>query len=187
MKAITILSLPLLVSVGVSQQSCSTGDAAKVAAIDSLISLTDSLSTVVNAIELPVYQHMDSVFRSQKNWIEGQFSDTLDRERAIILGNYHRAMNKSLGRVLRNRNEMHQELDYSRKQLGNLRHDVDRGLLHDNPKETYFGQERLVLQQLTASVDVLRSSAATAQREWDRYHLKVDSIRAAIDTTVNLP
>ncbi len=187
MKAIKVLSFALLVSAVATEQSCSTGDPAKVAAIDSLLTLTDSLATVVNAIELPVYQRMDSVFRGQKDWIESQFADTLDPERAMILGNYHRAMSKSLGRVLKHRDELRQELDYSHKQLTALRHDVDRGLLPVNPKETYFGQERLVLRQLTTNVDVLRSSAATAQSEWDRYHLNVESIRTAIDTTAKTP
>ncbi len=186
MKLAPILSISALLFTGVTQQACRPGDPARVAAIDSLLTTTDSLTTIVNAIDLRVYQRMDSVFGGQRSWIEAQFADTLDRERAMILGNYHRAMSKSLGRVIRHHGEMEKELAYSREQLNDLRHDVDRGLLPDNPKETYFGQERLVLRQLSSSIDVLRSSANTAQREWDRYHMKVDSLMTA-DSTSTAP
>lgn len=182
MRSALALSFPLLALLSVTGQGCNDRDPGKVAAIDSLLRTADSLTAVVNGIDLAVYQRMDSVFRGQRTWIEQRFADTLHRDEAMILGNYHRAMTRSLARVLKHHDEMRQELELSRKQLTALRHDVDRGLLHDNPKTTYYGQEELVLLQLSTSVDVLRSSAATAQREWDRYHLKVDSLISITDT-----
>ncbi len=182
MRIATAILFPTLVLLGLSGQGCRHGDPRMVATIDSLLRTTDSLDAIVNGIDIAVYRRMDSTFRSQRTWIEQRFADTLDPDQAMILGNYHRAMSRSLGRVLKHHEEMHNELALSRKQLTALRHDVDRGLLHDNPKATYFGQEELVLRQLGTSVDVLRSSAATAQREWERYHLKVDSLMLRSDT-----
>jgi hypothetical protein len=125
---------------------------------------------------------MDSTFKGQRAWLDTQFLDTLDRQRAMILGTYHRAMNKSLGRVKKNYDDIKSGLSTSRKQLADLRHDVERGLLEKAPQNGYLAEERMVLGQLEHNTAVLLRSAATARREWERYGTKVDSMMVA-DTT----
>ncbi|MBL7963622.1 MAG: hypothetical protein JNM31_07230 [Flavobacteriales bacterium] len=147
-------------------------DAGRLATIDSLITVTDSLTLLVNAIDLTAYRRMDSMHRAETPTIEAQLADTtLDREVLVHMGNYHRAMDRSLGRVMKNTEKIRKELAYTRDQLGALRHDAAKGLLPEVPEQTYMEQERLAVRQLSNGVDVLVTSAATARREWDNYHV----------------
>lgn len=179
--------LILALVVGLVSTSCKRGDPAKVAAVDSLLHKADSLLAEVNALDLALYGRMDSTFKNQRDWLETQFKDTLDRQRAMILGTYHRAMNKSVGRVKKNHEEVRSGLTTSREQLTDLRHDVERGLLEKTPENGYLAEERMIMGQLEHNTDVLLRSAATARREWERYGAKVDSMRAADTTQIPVP
>jgi hypothetical protein len=158
-------------------------DPANLTAIDSMLVQVDSLQRMVNAIDAPVYDGMDSVFRAQRDRIEQVMNDTLDRPRAMAMGNYYRAMNKSLGRVRSLRTEALDELDLARKQLNALRHDVAGGLLPEGPEKTYVDQERLYLSNVARKVTILLNSAGTVDRNWAEHHLTVDSILANPVTT----
>ncbi len=151
-------------------------DPANLTAIDSMLVQVDSLQRTVNAIDAGVYEDMDSVFRAQHDPIEKLMNDTLDRPRAMAMGNYYRAMNKSLGRVRSLRAEALAELDLARKQLNTLRHDVEGGLLPEGPEKTYVDQERLYLSNVARKVTILLNSAGTVDRNWAEHHLTVDSI-----------
>ena len=154
-------------------------DPTRMRSLDSLLTMTDSLQAVVNGIDVDVYRRMDSVFRAQRDGIEARFNDTLVKGSAMILGNYHRAMNKSLGRVLKHRPTLQVELATSRKQLTDLRHDLDRGLLPDGPQHTYLQQETMILGELARNVTALERSAGTASRAWLQ--------RAAVDSLLAIP
>jgi len=151
-------------------------DPANLTAIDSMLVQVDSLTRVVNAIDAPVYDRMDSVFRTQKDRLEAYMTDTLDRDRAMAVGNYYRAMAKSLPRVRRQRGEVLDELGTSRRQLTDLRHDVAGGLLPPGPERTYVQQERLALDAIAQRLGILLNSQGTAQRNWDAHHVLVDSL-----------
>ncbi len=157
---------------------CKSGpnDPANLTAIDSMLVQVDSLTGAVNGIDLAVYARMDSVFATQKERIEVRMRDTLDRSTAMTLGNYYRAMNGSLGRVRRDRGALLEELQRSRKQLTDLRHDVSGGLLPPGPERTYVDQERLFLTNAVQRLSVLLNSAGNAQRNWDDHHAAIDSL-----------
>ena len=93
-------------------------DPAHVTAIDSMLIQVDSLESLVNAIEVPVYLQMDSTFRTQKDRLENVMKDTLDRAQAMAVGNYFRAMTGSLGRVGNMYDETLRDLADTRGEIG---------------------------------------------------------------------
>ena len=101
----------------------------------------------------------------------------------MAMGNYYRAMTKSLGRVRKLRSEVLEELELARKQLTSLRHDVEGGLLPEGPEKTYVDQERLYLSNVARKVTILLNSAGTVDRNWSEHHLTVDSILANTSIT----
>lgn len=159
-------------------------DPANLTAIDSMLVQVDSLARVVGAMDAASYDRMDSVFSGQKAHLETLLKDTLDRSLALALGNYHRAMSRSLARVRSERPGVLNELAQTRGKLMDLRHDVGGGLLPEGPERTYVDQERLYLAGLHQRTTVLLSSAGTVQRNWDEHHARVDSVLA---TTPPLP
>lgn len=153
-------------------------DPALVSALDSMMVRTDSLIAGLDTIDMARCDHMDSVFRSQRTPLEDLLRDTLAKDQAVAIGNYFRAMDRSLGRVRGKTKGVHAELLTSRKQLEDLRHDIDNGLLPEGPRATYFEQERLVLDQLAQSVQVIQNSYRTATREWNAQHHGVAELLA---------
>ena len=137
----------------------------------------------MDTIDLAAYDHMDSVFRSQRTALEELLKDTLAKEQAVPIGNYYRAMDRSLGRVRKQTPELRAELDRSRTQLTDLRHDIGHDLLPEGPRTTYLQQERLMLDQLEKSATTGTRSVGTCQREWEAHHRAIAELLAPPGTT----
>ncbi len=155
------------------------------AAVDSMITTTDSLVRVMDGIDMPEMLRIDSIWSLRKGIVELRMRDTLNKEEAIALGNYQRAMTGSLGRVKHEHESVQAALTLQRKQLGDLRHDVEQGVLDATMEATYLQQERLYLASIAQRVSVITASAATARREHDLAAARVDSL--AKDTTARIP
>lgn len=163
--------IAIFAALGLMLGACTrNADPRLLAEVDALVRLTDSLEGALDTIDLAGYDHMDSVFRGQRPALEELLKDTLAKDQAIPLGNYYRAMDRSLGRVRRETPRLREELKRSRAQLADLRHDIERGLLPEGPRTTYLEQERLVLEQLAPGVTTVTRSAGTCQREWRDQH-----------------
>lgn len=161
-------------------------DPAKVAAIDSLLHTADSLLAEVNALDTALYRNMAHTYAGQRAWIQERFKDTLDRATANVLGPYHRAMNKSVGRVEKYYDKVKGELETSRGKLTDLRRDVERGLWEKHQEDGYLAEERMIMGQLEHDAGVLLRSAATAGREWI-HRAAVDSMIAADTSATSTP
>ena len=153
------------------------------AEVDAMLRRADSLKQLVDTIDLAAYDHMDSVFRSQRTALEELRKDNLAKEPAVPIGNYYRAMDRSLGRVRKQTPELRAELDRSRTQLTDLRHDIGRDLLPEGPRTTYLQQERLMLDQLEKSATTVTRSVGTCQREWEAHHRAIAELLAPPGTT----
>lgn len=151
------------------------------AEVDVLLRRADSLKQLVDTLDLAAYDRMDSVFRSQRTALEELLKDTLAKEQAVPIGNYYRAMDRSLGRVRKQTPELRAELERSRTQLTDLRHDIGRDLLPEAPRTTYLQQERLMLDQLEKGVTTVTRSAGTCRREWQAQHRAIAELLAPPD------
>jgi len=171
---LAVAALLLAIGSGCRQPS----DPALVSALDSMMIHTDSLLAGLDTIDLARCDQMDSVFRTQRTPLEDLLRDTLAKDQAVAIGNYYRAMDRSLGRVRGKTEGVRNELLAAREQLEDLRHDIDNGLLPEGPRTTYFEQERLVLDQLAQSVQVIVNSYRTATREWNAQHHGVAELLA---------
>lgn len=136
-------------AIGVLGQGCQRhADPAMVATLDSMLVRLDSLNDTLAIVDVGLCKRIDSTFERQRPGLELLFADTLERGTAFLAGNYYRAMTRSLARVMRNHDRLHDRIDSSRSQLKALRHDVDRGLLDETARRTYLDQERMELEEI---------------------------------------
>lgn len=159
-------------------------DARNLATVDSLLLITDTLLTKVNALDMAGLARIDSLFLLRKDQVEARMRDTLSKEAALALGNYHRTMTKSLGRAQRDHGAVLKDLTLARTQLTALRNDVDKGLLEPGAEVKYISDERLALARARHGSDVVSASVASVLRAQDRYHHTVDSLLST-DTTAS--
>lgn len=179
-------TLPLIIIAGVLLAGTfATGcghqaDKAELATIDSLIHKVDSMQAEWNGIDIGRYQGYGEAFASRKEQLELHFLDTLDRDRAFLLGNYYRAMGRSLQKMLANHNSTGTELSIAAKQLADLRHDVEHGLLKETEQKAFLEQERMMVKELERYMGTVRSAEERITFVWENDHHRVDSILNAL-------
>ena len=185
MKGTITGTLLVLVLLGGLLQGCrQPNNPARVLALDSLIRTADSLAMRLDAIDTVPLLHMDSVYKMQLALPEASFKDTLQRDTALVVGNYFRAMKKSLPRALSERRESRRAVEESRSKLRDLHEDATKGIWTEEQELGYFEEERMIMAGLSHSTTVIEKSAATCIREWEKGHVIVDSVLAARRRTI---
>lgn len=165
----------LLLSMGSCERSA---DARNLATVDSMIVATDTLLASLRVIDGAELHRLDSVHASMSGAIQEMLKDTVKKEDALALGNYHRTMGKTLGKVRRSEEQVRTDLQLLRKQLHDLRTDVNNGILEPGTESTYIQQERLFLTTADRNTKVLLAGHASVMRARDDYELRVDSLIA---------
>jgi|GEM_PF-1824319 len=153
-----------------------SADTRNLATVDSLLLVTDSLIKGMNALDMARVARIDSSYASRKDMIQVRMRDTLRKEEALLLGNYHRTMTKSMGRAKREHGTVLAELATVREQLSDLRNDVDKGLLEPAVEVKYISDERLALAMARRNAEVVASSVGSVIRDDARYANAVDSV-----------
>ena len=155
-----------------------SADARDLATVDSLLLVTDSLIKGMNALDMAAVTRIDSLYASRKDMLLARMRDTLTKEEALLLGNYHRTMTKSMGRAKRDHGTVLEELITARAQLADLRNDVDKSLLEPEVEIKYISDERLALAKARRNADVVAASVGSVLRDDARYSTAVDSLLA---------
>lgn len=155
-----------------------SADTRNLATVDSLLLVTDSLITGMNALDLAEVARIDSLYASRKDMLQARMRDTLTKEEALLLGSYHRTMTKSMGRAKRDHGTVLEELSTARAQLAHLRNDVGKSLLEPEVEIKYLSDERLALAQAHRKADVVAASVGSVIRDNARYGDAVDSLLA---------
>jgi hypothetical protein len=155
-----------------------SADAHNLATVDSLLLVTDSLIKGMNALDMASVSRIDSIYTSKKDMVQARMRDTLSKDEALLLVNYHRTMTKSLGRARKDHDAVLMELATTRTQLSDLRNDVDKGLLEREVEVKYISDERLALAKARRDADIVASSVASVIRDEARLGSKVDPLLA---------
>lgn len=172
---LTLMLVFLLLSqVG---SSC-TGERNKeeVAQVDRMLMTTDSLLRALAAVDMMNVQRIDSLWNARKDRIAVLMKDTLTKEEALALANYHRAMTGPLDLVERDHEGARGALELQRDQLKNLLHDVQNDALDDERMAEYMQQEARFLRSAEEQVMAITESARIATREHERFSARIDSL-----------
>ncbi len=162
-----------------TQSACRrTADTANLAIVDSLMLTTDSLITGMNALDLAAVDSIDSLFSLKKETLVARMRDTLKKDDALVLGNYHRTMTKAIARVKGKHAPTLNDLTISRRQLADLRNDVEKGLLEPAVEAKYISDEKMSLAKARQTAETVAASVQSVLRDQSRYGPAVDSLLA---------
>lgn len=154
-------------------------DAHNLAAVDSLLHVTDSLISAVKTLDIARVKRIDSLYALKAERVEHYMRDTLDKPEALAFGNYHRTMSKYPGRTLKGHPSVLARLDVSLVQLKNLRNDIEKGLLEPAVGSKYILDERAALARASADAENVSAGFATILRDDLQYGAVVDSLLTA--------
>jgi len=144
--------------------------------IEKLLFTVDSSRNAITLLDRHALHLIDSVYDGKRDSVMALMKDTLDKPDAIVLGNFHQAMTWTLDRVWREIDGVENELTTTRKQLIDLRHDVDHGLLSPEQEKADLATERQFVEFAKHRAGVLCASAARVTDEWRLHHARVDSL-----------
>jgi hypothetical protein len=123
-KALPVVVLPMLIlTVGCS---CSV-DPASLHAVNRLGHCADSLQGRLLAMDTAALWQMRERFATEQEAIRQRFRDTLPLAEAQVLGNYWRAMDGSLPRIIDDRARLLALLKGSSRRMEQLQHDLCNG------------------------------------------------------------
>jgi hypothetical protein len=160
-----------------SQQACRhPADPEMLAATEKMIRRTDSMRRELDNMDTAGLRHMEALFESERSAIEMRFKDTLSKDEAMILGNYHRAMAVTLPRVLDDRRRIRQRLDSLHQQLADLRHDLGQGLLKKNDQRQAMVMEQAWDSTLAQDVERLRADIGQLEQDRRKYRSAIDPL-----------
>ena len=153
-------------------------DAHNLATVDSLLHVTDSLINAVKTLDIARIRRIDSLYALKAERVEQRMRDTLNKQEALALGNYHRTMSKDPGRTLKGQPSVLARLDVSLLQLKNLRNDVEKGLLEPAVESKYILDERAALARASADAETVFAGFATIVRDDGQYGAAVEALLA---------
>ncbi len=155
-----------------------SADARNLSAVDSLMSVNDSLIKGLNALDLPRVARIDSAFMMKADRIMVLLRDTLDKASALVLGNYYRTMTKYPRFAQQGVGSVLDRLERCKDQLADLRNDVDKGLLEPTEEARYIKEEKLALAEARQDAEKVAASVKTILRDEATYVAVVDSMLA---------
>ena len=153
-----------------------THDAGHLARVDSLLRTTDSLIALMGAVDTTDIAAWNALYGGRRGQLIARLGDTLAKAEALTLGNYHRLMDKTLGRARAEHGPALDGLQRARAQLLDLRNDVEKGLLEPADEELYIEQERLALRAVAHNASVVMSTYANARSTLQELDPLVDSL-----------
>lgn len=146
------------------------------ATLDTLLRATDSVTTLIKAIDVAGIRRLDSLYHLKAERINARMRDTLRKEDALALGNYVRTMSRYPANVEQGSNSVLKRCELGHNQLISLRSDVEKSLLEPEAELKYIADERAALEQVMHDAGTVSASAAGILRDEARYGATVDSM-----------
>ncbi len=122
------------------------------------IAEVDGLLTMVNEIEKTVLSvDTSKAFETQRQIIKDlkyieSLNDTLDKETAFLLGDFY-SDKKKIDRFYSNYHVIINQIDISKKQLNNLKQDLNNGLVSSEKFKDYYSAEHASIMDIDMKVN----------------------------------
>lgn len=175
----TLLAAIALLLCGLPQACRRAHDEAHLAQVDSLLHTADSLIALMKAQDTTDITAWTATYVQRHERLVARMGDTLGKAEALTLGNYHRLMDKTLGRARSEHGPALNGLQRARAQLLDLRNDVEKGLLEPADEGLYLEQERMALRAVAHNAGVVMNTYANARSTLKELDPLVDSLLRA--------
>lgn len=173
--------IPILIGLALLstmlQQACThTAKPAQLADVALLIARNDSLRSELDAMDSASINHMSALFETERPEIELRFKDTLLKDEAEILGNYHQAMVTGLPALIMGQRLLFSRSDSARTRLVDLQHDMVQGSMKSADVSKAIEVEKAWAVHFEKQFIQLKQDAVDLREERERYRSAIDSL-----------
>jgi len=147
MKKITLV----LVGMIIVFTACKNEMSKEIGEVDGLITMVNEIEKTVLSVDTAKAFQAKRQISNDLQLIEN-LGDTLDKESAFILDDYYSGK-KRLYRFYNNYKDFIVQIDYSKKQLDNLKQDLNNGIVTKENFKEYYMLEHASLMDLNSKVN----------------------------------
>lgn len=180
MKYVVFMSVSLMLALS----SCNNQvEKERLSKIDSLGTHLNHVREVVTAVDSALIVRRLDEMNHTGEWLLDNLTDTLDRQTGLVVGDYLRCQKfyrKSMDRYKLVRNE----LEYSEKQLQNLRTDVKNSFYSEEEFKGYFETEATSVERLVNATDELEGTYEAVNQQYQKFKPSVTEILDSIKSVI---
>ena len=151
-------------------------------AIDSLNQVIGKADIKIKDIDVEKVKKCQEEVIANLNIIEEYYQDTLPRELIKLLSDYN-SIKKPLKRFLDNKEYYDKEIVYSKKQLQNLKQDIEKRLITKEQFQEYYSTEMKAVSDLERDINLYVNTAKT---KIDWFNSTNPKIREVIEKNGNV-
>jgi len=151
---------------------------AKVNAVDSLVSRIDSIHNQIADYDSSAIAETATQFYTNYNYITSEMKDTIERETAIKLSRYF-SLKKAFNFFNQNYSESKEQVLEEKKQLNDLKQDIENGLVEEKQLDNYLELEKDNLYLIEGRATTLNNAVHSINTMFTEMHPMVDSLITA--------
>ncbi len=159
------------------ETACNQADPKVIAKIDHLLVVLDSTNKKVSGIDFEKEEEQTKKIKEDLNFIQTNFTDTLSKEMGFVLSDYRGiiAEEGESGGGENREKMLKKELDYTKKQLLDLKHDFEKAKLPEADFKKYFETESTTVSKLHAYVNLKQLEFNRKETQYNTLQPKVQA------------
>lgn len=183
MKMKTTFSLLAMTWLFVSSGCRQTVFENEVRQIDSMMVVLDSVQAIHSRIDTSGYDQAHVLYVNNMSSVQRAYverGDTMERDIAMMLAKY-RELKKPLENFKRSYIGLGADIEFTRNQLIDLKHDIEHNLLDTNLVNRLMREESDAVTRIRMTVEQLRLSHETTTEKKQTIEPRVDSLLQALN------
>ena len=171
---ITFVLLMLLVFTSCKQTSYK----AEITTIDSLLVELDTLDLIHRRIDTTDFATFRKTFTDNISYVQQAYTegkDTMPKNVAMLMSEY-RVLKKPAKGLHKKYTKTAEELKFAKRQLADLRHDLQNNLLDSVFVEEMLIEERQAVKSVSSSLEELKISSDFIEKKREELEPRIDSL-----------
>ena len=156
----------------------------EISQIDSLMVELDSAKDMYSSIDTAGFSELSQSFSENTAFVQQvykQRNDTMPRDVAMLMSEYRELKKPAKGFLVKHKS-IGEELDFTEKQLEDLRHDLENNLLDSNFVDRMLTDEMKAVNEVESSVATLKLSGKFTKKKQAEMEPQVDSLIQVLKT-----
>lgn len=170
--------LPILFGLALLAGCTRTRYSEELRQIDAMIVELDSARNIHRRIDTTGYGAAMEKYTERMSSVQESYAmrgDTMDRDVAMMMATY-RELKKPLERFKESYTAVSTDLDFTRAQLLDLKHDLEHNLLDSNLVHRMLRQESDAVEHIKMETTQIRTSYKTTREKTEKLEPRIDSL-----------
>lgn len=150
--------------------------------VDSLQVVMNKSAETLMALNPEFTAEANGIIEEKLDFIQNNYSDTMNRETAILIGDYTR-MRRNLNKLNTTYKSQLTQVDYTKKQLENLKTDVKNQKIGQEEFEVYLNTEKEQIEKISETISNLSTWQENTEKRFGQLDSAINVLISNIKTS----